>query len=750
MVDVFVEQRDLETIECSIPIDGTGGLERERDDRRRSPWPWIAGAAAVGLLGVLAVPSLHGGGTETAPSTTAPPTPTSTPTSVASTTVEENLGPILDEPPDEPPVPADTRVIGGRLPMGGETGLVVYWQRYEGDRMQLHAYDLDTGVDHRIDIGPDFNGWAATQLGSSMVFGGSGVQQLTTQGFVELVDATASAGFADTPPFAPGPGATIWIQSESGLTLVDEARQVLEEIPVTPSVLMYGSTADGRPVVRGPDERSSIVAADGTFAPLSTGRTTWVDRGRYVETTCETPVRCRSLAVGPNGPVPIEAVPAADVAYEFAFADDGSSMTIVDSRQRSISLVDLATGTIGAVEILAGEFSCCATSWGVGRTVIALPGGLGYAVSTVRGMRLVDRAGALVAAVPLPGLEGQSQILGIGRGTGWPERGGIDPVIAGDGVERRIGPLVPFTRFTGLRIHVATYDSFGAGVVATYDVDAGTIHELGDDLTARSNSQVVDNGDAVLLTSDGVERITSDGTSSAPASVIVDRISRRPVAAGPDGSTWVQLSSSPRLVLVDRDGRPTAERALDDRYDLRGSTADGEPIVADDITMGSWILGRDGLEAFSTQPIGWVEGGNYAERRCNELGCTVVAHIGDRVLDLAQLGIVDGTVRITDVYVSDTASDLIAVVDEGRLTLATSDGFVHPVDLDGVACCLQRLSPGGVRFLPDGLGVVVQLDSGLAIVARAGEVVADVDVPTTSPGFTQVLGVTVAGRGVTG
>jgi hypothetical protein len=746
MVDVFVDAPDPETIDWSVPVE-VGGSSGDASPRR-SPWPWLAGAAALGALAVLAVPALTGDGDATAPGTSTPTaTSVAPPTTEAGATTDVGTSaPFVDGTPmttrGPSPLPLDM-TLGQALPFGVETGLVVYWQRPEIDGLRLYAYELDSGINHRVDVEPEFLASTGIPLGSSIVLAGFGVRQMTAGGFVDLVEAADQAP-PSSPPFAAGPGATIWLRTADSIVLLDEARRPLETIALPASTQLYGSDADGRPIVLAPDERSWVITADGRRVPLSSGRTTWVDRGRYVELTCDEVQQCRTVAVGPAGAVPIDAVPSPGSSHEFAFADDGSSMTILTGDDRtSITRIDLATGTATPIDVGTDELACCSTDWGVGTTVLPLPHGQGYAVSSARGLRLVDASGTYVGVAPIAA-DGGAQVLAIGYATSWPEPGGFDPDIADAGVERQIGPLLPFTRFTGVQIHVATFESFGAGEVSTYDVDAGTINPLGDGLSARSNSQVVRNGGALLLTSDGIDRITADGASSAPAIVVVDRAAPRPAAPGPDGGTWIQLAPSRRLVLIDGDGRPVSDVALPDGLDLHGSTADGEPVVAADDGSEARILRRQRFVAYSPNPIGWVEEGNHATRRCDPSGCAIVARLGERIIDLGPLGVIGPGVGVGDVYVSNSSSDLVAVVDGGRLILVSGDGTVHRPAIDGVACCGEPLAAAAVRFLPDGLGVVAQLDSGWAIVGRDGALVTIVDVPMSTSGFTQVLGVTSA------
>jgi len=317
---------------------------------------------------------------------------------------------------------------GPALPFGKPTHLAVYLTPSGPPRTML-VYEIDTGRVLDIDLGQDA-GWytrAFDGAGGSVLLDGGVVLRATAEGITQVDQSPAGVGnsFTDAPDgrLAPGPDGRIWLRTLTppSLVLLDETgtpSTTHYDLPIGAD--LYGSMADGRPVVRGADKRSIIVERDGRHTPLATGLTTVVEHGQFIETVCDAALRCshvahlgakkralgdvavgtpgfRSYRLQPDGPL--------------VATDDGGLLSLLDT-DTSVFHPSLLSGVIPSA---FGDESLLSSS------VMFLPGGVGLAALTNDGLVLLDLSGRVVATIALgPGGGPGPPILGIGRADGLP------------------------------------------------------------------------------------------------------------------------------------------------------------------------------------------------------------------------------------------------------------------------------------------------------------------------------------------
>ena len=150
--------------------------------------------------------------------------------------------------------------------------------------------------------------------------------------------------------------------------------------------------------------------------PLADGPTSIVERGRFIETTCDDALRCSYIAhvdstVRMLGPV----TTGTDATLAYRFQPDGPLIAIV--RDRELSILDVDTGELrvnllyGIVDSGLGDNALLTSS------VAFLPGGSGLVAATSSGVQLLDLSGHLLATVDMaPGADGTQGplLLGIG------------------------------------------------------------------------------------------------------------------------------------------------------------------------------------------------------------------------------------------------------------------------------------------------------------------------------------------------
>ena len=403
----------------------------------RPGWVW---ALVVGAVAIVVVGGVIAGSSNQVPSTsrtTAPtaPVPPATMLEIGSTpTSVGQPSPIQPDTTSANPqsglgvMHVRTDVGGPARPFGRDTGLAVYLSPSGGPQDKVLVYDIDRGRITEVNLGVDV-GWfvrAMGGLGGVLVDAGDVLRITATEVNAVALAATGNFSYADAPygRLAPGPGQETWLRtlSPSGLVLLDEVGKpagVGYDLPV--GAVLYGSLADGRPVVRGADQRSLVIDSDASHVPLADGPTTIVEHGRFIETTCDDALRCSYIAhvestVRTLGPV----TNGTDTTLAYRFQPDGPLVAVV--RDRELSILDVDTGELRA-NLLYGIVDNGFGDNGLGEnglltsSVAFLPGGTGLVAATTSGVQLLDLSGHLLATVDLPpGADGPPGplLLGIG------------------------------------------------------------------------------------------------------------------------------------------------------------------------------------------------------------------------------------------------------------------------------------------------------------------------------------------------
>ena len=409
------------------------------DFRRSSTRGWVR-ALIVGAVAIVVVGGVIAGGSNQVPSATPTTVPTATvppATTLAIGSTPTSIGqpaPIQPDTTSASPrlgsgvVHVLTDVGGPARPFGQDTGLAVYLAPSGGAQDKLLAYDIDRGRITEIDLGRDI-GWFVrmiADLGGVLIDGGNVLRIAATAVKAVALAATNNFSYADAPfgRLAPGPGHGTWLRtlSPSGLVLLDEVGKsagVGYALPV--GVVLYGSLADGRPVVRGADQRSLVIDTDASHVPLADGPTSIVEHGRFIETTCDEALRCSYIAHVESMVRTLRPVTnGTDTTQAYRFQPDGPLLAIV--RDRELSILDVETGELRA-NLLFGIVDNGFGDNGLGdnglltSSVAFLPGGTGLVAVTGSGVQLLDLSGHVLATVDLvPGGDGTPGplLLGIG------------------------------------------------------------------------------------------------------------------------------------------------------------------------------------------------------------------------------------------------------------------------------------------------------------------------------------------------
>ena len=394
-----------------MPIERDDDLEDVSElhlGPRRPGW-LVVTMLAVGALVAASVARSGGGGPKATVSTTGVPARTAAATTIADTS----------STPTPAPTP-ETSTTLTTLPFGVPTGVVVYLTPHGsgGAPDAIVAYDVDAGTEHVLALGRDI-GWYIKALdgAAGTVVEGGGVV-VVVDGRPRTIDDSGQNGGLDAPNgrVAPGPDGGIWVRGfePPALELVDTAgARTGRRYPLVPGAELFGSMADGRPVVRGGDRHAAAIERDGTRTPLAGIPERPVEAGRYVEIRCDETQACTAyahideetaIALGPTFD---------DLGQPIAYrvAPNGPPVA-VSVRSFELYLLDLRTHTETAV--LDGMVQAFWTG-GDEVAVRFLPDGRGLVAQTRRGLAFVDASGRVLAEVP----RFDSELLGIGRARAW-------------------------------------------------------------------------------------------------------------------------------------------------------------------------------------------------------------------------------------------------------------------------------------------------------------------------------------------
>jgi hypothetical protein len=307
--------------------------------------------------------------------------------------------------------------VGPSLPYGSPTGAMLYLPRAVagGAPGALDVYNVDTGALRTIGFGADIGTYFQAFDGPGGVFvDGVDIFRVgTTYNSRVGNDASYGSGGSPNGRLASGPGGLIWIRDVGAerLVLLDAAGLTDREYSLPRGADLIGSMADGRPVVRGSDQRSYVIEVSGVRSLLSSGLTSFVDHGRFTETSCDDQQHCTTVGHidgqkrGINLPADTNVV----------FQPDGDWLALVHSDE-SLSLLNGLTGEeikVGIDEhvpyIASGDYGPYGNT---AANVRFLPHGIGLAVGTSTNIAFVDLHGAERGTVSLHG--GSTEILGVG------------------------------------------------------------------------------------------------------------------------------------------------------------------------------------------------------------------------------------------------------------------------------------------------------------------------------------------------
>jgi hypothetical protein len=382
------------------------GIEQHSTVRRagvRHPRRWLAAVVAtVALLVVLT----RLGGAPVAPSiASAPARPPAAPPGLGGVVPTVAVGPV---------------VVGPQRPIGSITGIVLYLTPAAGAPTSLIAYDVDRGVGHRIDLGLDV-GWylGAVEGAGGVVLDGGRVLRLAGGGATPL-DGRGGAVHADAPfgRVAAGPAGGVWVRQLDPpiVSLIDHdgvPTGVQFDLPL--GAELFGSMADGTPVVRGADGGVATVEASGDRPRLAANAVAPVRAGRFAEIRCDAQQACGLVGHVKGREIPLGPVrQPTGTARAVEFQTNGPYVAVVEDGR--LSLHDTETGRVRH-DIVQGVIS---GPGGRSSGVRFLPGSAGLAASTSGGIALIGLNGRVRATLPfatadLPG----PQLLGAGRATPW-------------------------------------------------------------------------------------------------------------------------------------------------------------------------------------------------------------------------------------------------------------------------------------------------------------------------------------------
>jgi hypothetical protein len=390
-------------------LTGDAGLADVRiggGPRGRGPW-LLASLAVVALLAFAA----SGSGTQSNSAAT-----TSTSVAGRTTTTTAAASATARLPSTAPPA-ADVRLplspsnkVGPALPFGRATGAFLYLTPTGGAPTSFQMYEVDTGEVREINFGRDI-GWyiRAIDLPGAVVLDGGVVLSVEPDTVGTLVD---SAIYDDVfGQIASGPDGGVWVRDtvRAKLQLVGPDGPLGAEYDLPIGAYLYGSMSDGRPAVRGADQRTYVLDKLGTRRLLSSGLTSYVENGRYTETTCDDQQRCETI-----GHFDTQKRAMALPAKSMVRFQPGGPLIAIVREDESLALLNGLTGE--EVPVAMTERVPYDPTFPLATNVTFLPGGNGLVASTSTGLVLIDSDGNVVARLSnIWGVLGTS-VIGAGYG----------------------------------------------------------------------------------------------------------------------------------------------------------------------------------------------------------------------------------------------------------------------------------------------------------------------------------------------
>jgi hypothetical protein len=397
--------------EIELLIDDAASADVRIGESSRGRGPWLLAAlVAVALLAFAATRS----GTQPQPVATTATSVTGEPSStIAGTSTTTRLtgtaAPVVD---GRQPLSPFTK-IGPELPFGRPIGAFLYLTPTGGAPTSFQMYEVDTGELREISFGTDI-GWyiQALDLPGAVVLDGGAVISVKSDGVGTFVDASNISSSDDIfGHIARGPDNGLWVRNAARgkLQLFGPAGALGEEYDLPIGAYLYGSMSDGRPVLRGADQRSYTMDKLGTRGLLSAGLTSYVENGRYTETTCDDQQRCETVGHFDTQ----KRAMTLPMKSMVRFQPEGPLIAVV-REDESLSLLNGVTGE--EVSVTMTEHVPYDSSFPLATNVTFLPDGNGLVASTSSGLVLIDSDGNVVARLPNMGGVMGTSVIGAGHG----------------------------------------------------------------------------------------------------------------------------------------------------------------------------------------------------------------------------------------------------------------------------------------------------------------------------------------------
>jgi hypothetical protein len=203
----------------------------------------------------------------------------------------------------------------------------------------------------------------------------------------------------------------VWVRYpvRGKLQLIGRDGPLSDEYDLPVGADLYGSMSDGRPVVRGADQRSYVMDRVGNRALLSSGLTSYVENGKFTETTCDDQQHCATVGHFDTQKRAIPLSPRSMVRFD----PDGPMIAIVHE-DGMLSLLNGVTGD--EVPVVMSNRIPYDPAFPLATNVTFLPDGHGLVATTTTGLVLIDHNGTFVTSLPTSGGVMGSSVIGTGHG----------------------------------------------------------------------------------------------------------------------------------------------------------------------------------------------------------------------------------------------------------------------------------------------------------------------------------------------
>jgi hypothetical protein len=408
---VKTEKGDRIEIELLNDDAVVADVELGNGPRRRTPW-MVAVLAVIGLLAFAATRSGTQPKVAAVPTTAVPTTATPPTTTVLASTTTRTEEPASFHSDGRLPA-FQWQLLGPLLPLGHETGTFLYLTPSGGGPFYVQIYDVDTGGLREVDLGTDI-GWyvRAIDVSGAVVVDGGAVLKVQASG-VQTLGSSQDYGYADAPfgRVASGPDGGVWVRdpARGKLQLMGLSGAISGDYDLPVGADLYGSMSDGRPVVRGADQRSYVMDRVGNRSLLSSGLTSYVENGKFTETTCDDQQHCATVGHFDTQKRAIPLSPKSTVRFD----PDGPMIAIVHEDE-TLSLLNGVTGD--EVPVVMSDHVPFDATFPLATNVTFLPDGQGLVAATSTGLVLIDQNGTFVTNLPVRGGVMGTSVIGTGHG----------------------------------------------------------------------------------------------------------------------------------------------------------------------------------------------------------------------------------------------------------------------------------------------------------------------------------------------